>query len=77
MSDIKVLVDRVKQDLADGDALGEEMGVKPGEWCEARRADLEALLEIALRHADCHASWTGFGPIGQALRTAAEGGRRG
>lgn len=41
------LIVRMREDLADGDDYAGELGVTPGEWCEVRRADVEALLRVA------------------------------
>lgn len=47
MSTLVELVARVREDLAEGDAHCRELEVQPGEWCEVRRADVEALLAVA------------------------------
>lgn len=77
MSDIEELIDRVQEELDDVDDLTETLRVETSEWCELPRADVEQLLGIARMHAECLNSWTTLGPVGRALRDAAQGGRRG
>lgn len=76
MRSLADLVARVEADIADGDRMSAEYNVDTSEWVEVRRTDVEALLEAARRHADCH---TGFISLGQGgfahLREVLGGGR--